>query len=163
MFFSFDKRFLIKTMDESEKAIFLQALPSYLDHFRKNPDSIIVRNYGMYCIEMEDLAPVYILLQDNLFQHVTSKQSEFDLKGSIIHRNVDGGKMGKDLLKDVNFRDLSRQKHFLKFIKPDMRLILQNCLKDITFLSSFNLMDYSLFMIIETNPDYSKVREKNFR
>ena len=164
MFFSFDKRFMIKTMDESEKKIFLTALPSYLDHFRKNRNSIIVRNYGMYCIEMEDLAPVYILLQDNLWQHVTNKQSEYDLKGSIIHRHTEGGRFGMDLLKDVNFRELAREKKFLKFMKPDMRLILHNALRDITFLSSFNLMDYSLFMIIETNPDFSSQKdEKNRR
>ena len=59
MFFSYDKRFLIKTMDSSEKNIFLKSLPSYIDHFRMNPNSMLARNYGMYCIEMEDFLAKY--------------------------------------------------------------------------------------------------------
>ena len=52
---------------------------------------------------------------------------------------------------------------FLSFARTDMRLILENILRDITFLSSFNLMDYSLFLIVETNSDYSRKKEKKFK
>ena len=31
------------------------------------------------------------------------------------------------------------------------------------FLSKFNIMDYSLFFIIEANPDYSQKKIKKFR
>jgi 1-phosphatidylinositol-4-phosphate 5-kinase len=35
-FFSFDRKFIIKTMNENEKAVFLKALPNYMLHLRKN-------------------------------------------------------------------------------------------------------------------------------
>lgn len=34
-FFSYDKRFLIKTMNDSEKKVFMKALPDYFNHCRK--------------------------------------------------------------------------------------------------------------------------------
>lgn len=55
MFASFDKRFLIKTMNASEKKVMLSALPSYLSHLRENPKSLIAKIYGIYTIKMEDI------------------------------------------------------------------------------------------------------------
>lgn len=102
MFSSFDRRFLIKTMNTSEQAVLKKALPSYLEHLRRNPKSLIAKIYGIYTVKMEDIQEVHILLMDNLFLHVKEKLSEFDLKGSIINREVHNPKNMKDCLKDVN-------------------------------------------------------------
>ena len=37
---------------------------------------------------MEDIAVVHLLLMGNLFEHVGTKESEFDLKGSSVNREV---------------------------------------------------------------------------
>ena len=49
-FFSFDKKFLIKTMNDNEMAVFTGMLPSYLNHFMKNPDSLLARIYGIFTV-----------------------------------------------------------------------------------------------------------------
>ena len=51
-FFSHDRKFIIKTMTDSELNFFLKILPDYELHFKENPDSIISRMYGVYTIRM---------------------------------------------------------------------------------------------------------------
>ena len=88
MFSSFDKRFLIKTMNTSEQLVLKEALPEYLQHLKKNPKSLIAKIYGIYTVKMEDIREVHILIMGNLFLNVKEKISEFDLKGSIVNREV---------------------------------------------------------------------------
>ena len=70
MFSSFDKRFLIKTMNKSEQTVLRNALPQYLEHLKKNPKSMIAKIYGIYTVKMEDIQEVHILLMGNLFLNV---------------------------------------------------------------------------------------------
>lgn len=70
MFSSYDKRFLIKTMNASELKVLREALPQYLEHLKKFPQSMIAKIYGIYTVKMEDIREVHILLMDNLFLHV---------------------------------------------------------------------------------------------
>ena len=64
-FFSYDRKFLIKTMNNKELAVFLDALPSYLYHLKDNPKSLIARIYGIFTVLMENLVPVHLLLMAN--------------------------------------------------------------------------------------------------
>ena len=155
MFSSFDKRFLIKTMNSAEVKVLRDALPEYLAHLKKNPKSLIAKIYGIYTVKMEDIREVHILLMGNLFLNVKQKLSEFDLKGSIINREVHlPFEIEKNCLKDVNLQCISAKDKFLRFQKQDMRIICERILKDITFMAHHNLMDYSLLLITESNPDY---------
>ena len=116
MFSTFDKRFLIKTMNKSEQKVLKKALPSYLNHFKKNPKSLIAKIYGIYTVKMEDIREVHILLMGNLFLNVKQKLSEFDLKGSIINREVEGKfDVARDCLKDVNLLTITNKDKFLRF------------------------------------------------
>lgn len=105
-FFSHDQEFIIKTMYDDELKVFLQALPQYFAHLNKHPDSLIARIYGVFKVQMEDIVPVNLLLMANTIKHNNTQwiQNVFDLKGSIINRNV---KLTPNLkptstLKDVN-------------------------------------------------------------
>lgn len=49
-FFSYDRKFLIKTMNGSETKLFRESLPFYLLHLRDNPDSLIARIYGIFTV-----------------------------------------------------------------------------------------------------------------
>lgn len=59
----------------------------------------------------------------NLFLKVGEKLSEFDLKGSIINREVHMPFTMKDCLKDVNLQAISKDDKFLRFQRDDMRNI----------------------------------------
>jgi len=154
MFSSFYRRFLIKTMNTNEQKVLKAALPYYLNHCRNNKKSLIAKIYGIYTVKMEDISEVHILLMGNLFLNVKEKISEFDLKGSIINREVHMPYTMKDCLKDVNLIDITKEDKFLRFRRNDMRSICSQILKDITFFASRRLLDYSLLLITEKNPDF---------
>ena len=50
--------------------------------------------------------------------------------------------------------NISKDKKFLRFQKADMRIICNRILEDIKFMATHNLMDYSLLLITEKNPDF---------
>ena len=64
-FFSYDKKFLIKTMNNNELKVFLAAIPTYLFHLKSNPNSLVARIYGIFTVMMEDIVPVHLLLMSN--------------------------------------------------------------------------------------------------
>ena len=57
------------------------------------------------------------------FMHVKEKLSAFDLKGSIINREVHMPFTMKNCLKDVNLLTISKEEKFLRFQRDDMRTI----------------------------------------
>ena len=64
-FFSYNKKFLLKTMNDSEMEVFFEMLPDYFCHFIKNPQSLLARIYGVFTVKMETIEPVHILLMAN--------------------------------------------------------------------------------------------------
>jgi 1-phosphatidylinositol-4-phosphate 5-kinase len=52
-FFSADKRFIVKTMNENEKKFFLDKVARpYFEHMKKNPNSLLARIYGVYTVKI---------------------------------------------------------------------------------------------------------------
>lgn len=51
----------------------------------------------------------------------------------------------------------------MRFQREDMHSICQQILHDIKFMARHNLMDYSLLLITENNPDYLELRKKRHR
>jgi 1-phosphatidylinositol-4-phosphate 5-kinase len=154
-FFSFDKQFLLKTMNDHEMEVFTNCLPEYYEHLLKYPDSLVARIYGVFTVRMEELVPVHILLMSNAAQAGKSIDYVFDLKGSEINREV----KEKDItpggtLKDQNLLTSMKSEVFLLMQKKDMRSIMNQIAHDIKFLAAHNLMDYSLLLIVETNPKW---------
>ena len=62
----------------------------------------------------------------------------------------------KDCLKDVNLQDISKTDPFLRFQKKDMSSICRQIFHDIAFFADHKLMDYSLLLITENNPDFKE-------
>ena len=50
-FSTHDNRFMIKTMKVNEVSIFLSFLPKYVEHFEKNPNSLLAKIYGVYTVK----------------------------------------------------------------------------------------------------------------
>jgi len=52
-------------MNNAELELFKKALPDYFLHCRKYRNSLIARIYGIFTVQMEDIAPVNLLLMAN--------------------------------------------------------------------------------------------------
>jgi len=113
-FFSHDRKFIIKTMYTDELKVFLEALPDYFQHLKNHPNSLIARIYGVFKVQMEDIQPVNLLLMANTIRCDSSNliQNIFDLKGSIINREVTITKKttNTSTLKDLNLQRI--KKHY---------------------------------------------------
>lgn len=88
-FFSYDKKFIIKTMKVAEKKILLRMIDDYIDHIEKSKgNSLLVRMYGLFTLKTNNFAPVdFIIMQNTLMLfEKKNKRLTFDLKGSLIRR-----------------------------------------------------------------------------
>ena len=127
-FFSYDHRFLIKTLTHEERKMLNIILPEYLDHIiRLENKSMMARIYGLFTIKTNYFAPLEVMVMQNTFQ--SSKKSDcilkFDLKGSTIARNV------KNITSEAAQLQLSRAKSevdFFKLVQTDRTL------KDVNFI-----------------------------
>jgi len=65
-FFSYDKRFIIKTMSDTELKLFKGRLgTNYFRYLEKNPKSLLARIYGIYTVNIENFEPVNLILMDH--------------------------------------------------------------------------------------------------
>jgi len=65
-FFSHDKKFIIKTMTQTELNLFRNKLVhSYFKYLEKHPKSMLARIYGIYTVSIENFVPVNLILMDH--------------------------------------------------------------------------------------------------
>ena len=164
MFFSKDQRFLLKTMTLEDFNAWMSMFKSYYDHVSQNPNSLLARVYGVYSIQMDDKQPVYVLMMGNT--KPCQKQyikKMFDLKGSMVQRETfhDLDK-NTNALKDLNLLNLSKDEAFLRMYSEDIKQILDMIGKDVSLVSQFNLMDYSLLFTVAFNPLYVESHRNQF-
>lgn len=143
-------------MTSTELKLFLGFLPYYIEHLKKNPNSLLGKILGVFTIKAEKINEVHVMVMENTLRikETANLKYIFDLKGSTVDRSVTGQTFPSTTLKDCNF--LMAAKNIKDFTKLNFSLSkrLSKRMKiDIEFLRSHNLMDYSLLLGIETSND----------
>jgi len=157
-FFSHDKNFIIKTMNDEEYKTFSKIFKNYYSHILHHK-SLIARIYGVFSVKRQRLQPVHLILMGNTVKlQGKNLKYMFDLKGSFINRKTKMKKIHNPsaTLKDVNLIDILKNVNILKFTSEDKQKIISRIKQDVPLLASGNIMDYSLLLAIEENPDYAK-------
>ena len=88
-FFSDNQLFMLKTMKESEFDILMKQgfILDYYKHINANPESLLMKIYGIYRIQIADSEPVVFLITENMVGLDKERiKRSFDLKGSILGR-----------------------------------------------------------------------------
>mmetsp|Transcript_11398 Transcript_11398/g.22368 ORF Transcript_11398/g.22368 Transcript_11398/m.22368 type:complete len:373 (+) Transcript_11398:909-2027(+) len=154
LYISYDHRFIIKTMSDSEKETLVKLLPTLKTHISNlSGESRLARIYGVYSVQRAAKDSFFILIMECLLP--PEIDVIFDLKGSMS---------GRRKLKDPTIRriedirkglickdqDLIQTQKTLsletsEFLK--LRSILE---ADVKLLSEHQLMDYSLLVGIST-------------
>ena len=130
----------------------LKVLDSYIDHIvTLENKSLLVRIYGLFTIQSDYFSNLELLLMENTCQNfhpMNIKLFSFDLKGSVANRR-DDIKQGK-VLKCMNFVDINSAKKGLVCLDSDqIEEMNELIVKDSEWLRDMNLMDYSLYLVIE--------------
>lgn len=87
LYFSVDRKLVIKMIDEAELAFLARLVPSYLEHVQANPSSLLVRIAGLYQIRMrpqQELFSFVVMYNAAPFPGTFAK---YDLKGSTSNRS----------------------------------------------------------------------------
>ncbi len=152
-YFTQDYRFIIKTVTPSEEKFLRKIAYSYYTHMKDNPDSLIVRFFGLHKVR---LAPeqgyISVVVMENIFYSSDQLKihKRFDLKGSWVgRRSLKGGQSSdkyKGTLKDL---DLGKEKILIG--PEDKEQLMDQLRKDVQFLTSCQIMDYSLLLGIHHN------------
>ncbi len=93
-------------MTKDELELIQKILPTIYKHFKKYPNSLLARIYGVYEVRMKNYEPVILLLMGNTlrFRRKEDIFKIYDLKGSRVARKVDtSDAKPSTTLKDVNF------------------------------------------------------------
>jgi len=156
-FFPHDKNFIIKTMSSTDYSTFVKIFPKYHEHVQKHPKSLLARIYGVYTVKMEETEPVNLILMGNTKQsNDHNLEHVFDLKGSMVNRDVKNAHKLRPTatLKDKNLLALCKAKTLLRFKFKDIEELKETMDRDVEFLRSFSIMDYSLLFAIEKNANF---------
>ena len=98
------------------------------------------------------MSDVHLMLQENIlrFKNPDNLKHIFDLKGSLVNREVRGKIKSSTTLKDVNFlQETKADENLMSFDKWDRIKLLRALRKDVDFLRQNGIMDYSLLLGIE--------------
>ena len=160
-FFSKDQRFIIKTMTDDDFDAWCRIQKHYFKHVQTNENSLLARVYGVYSIRMEDQKPVKLVVMENGIRGAKREDilGIFDLKGSMVNRLVKGSDIKPTAtVKDQNLLAKNKKQIWLRFRDIDRRRILSVMARDVSLLKEYNLMDYSLLLCIQENPEYMLAR-----
>ena len=88
-----------------------------------------------------------------------SIQEKYDIKGSLYKRRLPENKIKSgEAMKDENFLERGIR---IKLLERDASKMLHQVQKDVEFLGSQNVMDYSMLIGIMDNHDYEAKMRKN--
>lgn len=150
---TFDEKFVIKTINEAEKRVFLNMLSRYADRISGHPNSHMIRILGLFKILPQNQ---HFIIMENI---VPSKDVAilFDLKGSLDNRRISNifGTPPGIVLKDQNFLESSIRVSLAESQSVDLAKTLKD---DFQFLCSEDVMDYSILIAVYEKSPRIKTR-----
>eukprot|EP00301_Raphidiophrys_heterophryoidea_P007154 c12808_g1_i2.p1 GENE.c12808_g1_i2~~c12808_g1_i2.p1 ORF type:complete len:661 (+),score=173.20 c12808_g1_i2:274-2256(+) len=152
LYFSEDKRYVIKTITNSEKKTFLHILQSYYDYIRSNPHTLIIRFFGMYEIMLPAGRTLTFTVMANVLDTPLAIHRRYDIKGSSVGRSALKGKPPSHRLATVCFKDNDLTFRFQLPMQARRDLVVQIGL-DANWLSTHGLIDYSLMVGVHSFPE----------
>uniref|UniRef100_M4B7W2 PIPK domain-containing protein n=1 Tax=Hyaloperonospora arabidopsidis (strain Emoy2) TaxID=559515 RepID=M4B7W2_HYAAE len=174
MFFSGDKKYIVKSMAEEEARFLCKIAESYAEYLTRNPLSLLTKFYGCFKITIYDKR-FYFIVMENLFdvmEEGVQIHHRFDIKGSWVNRSYKRPRRGakvkcrhcsmmfrygakKGLLQCPNVVGLHEPNVVLKDndLRTRMRIGVDEGVKlyeqlrdDSIFLCDLGIMDYSLLL-----------------
>jgi len=105
-FFSYDNRYLVKTVNQNDKSKLDKLIHKYHEHISKlnkeGKSSLLARIYGVYTIDCKFFDPVNVIVMQNTSMLINPgmKKYAFDLKGSKDKRSTKFNLMKLDKFND---------------------------------------------------------------
>uniref|UniRef100_A0A804KDF4 1-phosphatidylinositol-3-phosphate 5-kinase n=1 Tax=Musa acuminata subsp. malaccensis TaxID=214687 RepID=A0A804KDF4_MUSAM len=151
---SLDDRFIIKQIKRTELDSFLKFGPDYFKHVFHSVDSgsdtCLAKIMGVYQVQQniggKEIKTDLMVMENLLYGHKISRI--YDLKGTVFSRYIPDAKHGEKVLLDQNFvEDMDKSPIY---VSGKTKHLLQRAIwNDTSFLTSINVMDYSLLVGVD--------------
>jgi len=146
-FWSLDRRFLVKTLENEEYAAFSKLLPAYYAHLCTRPGSLLPRFFGTYSITIQNHTKHFVVMESIFFTAPQGKVHErYDLKGSWVDRHAGMFDAASGTYKDM---DLHKP---LRLDRSAAEALIEELKHDSELLANSNIMDYSLLLGVHNVP-----------
>eukprot|EP00794_Sanderia_malayensis_P003489 gene3490-3987_t len=140
-----DKAFIIKTLESEEVEMMHHLLPKYHQYIVEcHADTLLPQYLAMYRATVDSKEYYFIILR-SIFSLNKTIHKKYDLKGSRVDREASEAEKSKEVptFKD---NDFTRDNVKLSVGSERRTELLDKITRDIEFLSSQNLMDFSLLV-----------------
>ena len=158
-YYSYDGKYLMKTIPESEFLKFKEMLQDYYTYMYENPKTLLQRFFGLYMCIFDDVK-MHFVVMNNVFNTPLKVHYKYDLKGStykrISRKANDINYINYDFdiaMKDNDFTDRSETIDLSTHTK---RMLYEEIKRDSMFLSDHNINDYSFLIGINDQNWYTK-------
>ena len=155
---SWDKKLIIKTMNDDEKEILINKMLEEYHSKMRDTKSLLARIYGVFTIEIADKGRNNVMLQRNMNDlFIDSNVLTFDLKGSTVNRQIIKKEHiclpKKDLIKKYSNETLKDKDLGIIGIKLELnpfdgKNLLSSIYSDSRFLQKYDITDYSLLVFV---------------
>ncbi|KAL7418740.1 Mitochondrial distribution and morphology protein 12 [Cryptotrichosporon argae] len=151
-----DDRFIAKEVSRLEMDALTKFAPAYFEYTHKTfqglRPSVLAKIYGFFKIGYRNAVTgrtmkMNVLIMENLF-YERKFAKIFDLKGSMRNRLIQPTGRINEVLLDENLMEIV-YKHPLYLHEPSKRVLRTALFNDTLFLSSLNVMDYSLVVGVD--------------
>ncbi|KAJ3098394.1 Phosphatidylinositol-4-phosphate 5-kinase [Phlyctochytrium planicorne] len=145
-YFSQDYRFIIKTIHHSEHKFIRKVLKNYYEHVRANPQTLLSRIFGLHRVKLPGNRKIHFVVMGNVFPPNKDIHETYDLKGSTVGRIIteeEARRNPRAVLKDLNWIQKGRK---LKLGPEKEQQFTEQMERDVEFLASMKIMDYSLLV-----------------
>ncbi|EAR82478.2 phosphatidylinositol 4-phosphate 5-kinase (macronuclear) [Tetrahymena thermophila SB210] len=144
-YYTVDSKFTLKTIHKSEFAFLKKILPNYYQHLLDNPNTLIIRVYGLHKIKYKighTMKYIYFIIMSNVFYTRKEIHERFDLKGSLYKRYSDNPDPSV-AKKDLNFLN---QKMKVQVRPEQYHTFMEVVKKDCHFFEQNEVIDYSMLL-----------------
>jgi len=148
-YYSYDSKYLMKTIPESEFLKFKEMLQDYYLYIYEHPQTLLQRFFGLYMCIFND-TKMYFVVMNNVFDTSLQIHYKYDLKGSTYKRvsrkckEVNYDKYDFDIaMKDQDFIE---RKETIDISMYNRRCLCTEAHNDSKFLSDHNINDYSFLI-----------------
>ena len=148
-YFSYDSKYLMKTIPESEFNKFKEMLQDYYRYMYDHPKTLLQRFFGLYICIFND-TKMHFVVMNNVFNTPLRVHYKYDLKGSTYKRisrkckEINYDNYDFDVaMKDNDYSDRNEKIDLSPYYK---KLLYNEAKTDSKFLSEHNINDYSFLI-----------------
>ncbi|SPR00499.1 unnamed protein product (mitochondrion) [Plasmodiophora brassicae] len=144
-FYSHDRRFMIKTITNSEAKFLQRILPQYHDYVMANRNTLLTAFLGMHRVKPHKMKKMHFIIMGSVFFTDLFINEVYDIKGSTLGRKATTREKEQEtpVLKDLDFIENSQMIN----IGPELGAkFIKQLQEDARFLKKLRIMDYSLLI-----------------